>query len=146
MAYKPSLRRLHRKCLLPQQGQRPAIERYQSVEMGPSQESRRRRDVFRYSVKTVCTLRLSGRCWSQITTKWHLFPGASGFTSEDHRWSHFPLRRQLSYYLLAGRNWLREFVSPFVTLVPWLSVRLPGSRMSALISPRWKFVDRRANQ
>ena len=35
MAYKPSLRRLHRKCLLPQQGQRPAIERYQSVEMGP---------------------------------------------------------------------------------------------------------------
>src|SRR2546428_2200983 len=35
MAYKPSLRHLHRKCQLPQQGQRPAIERYQSVEMGP---------------------------------------------------------------------------------------------------------------
>src|SRR5438128_10121934 len=35
MAYKPSLRHLHRKCQLPQQGQRPAIERYQSVELGP---------------------------------------------------------------------------------------------------------------
>jgi len=35
MAYKPSLRHLHRKCRLSQQGQRPAIERYQSVEMGP---------------------------------------------------------------------------------------------------------------
>src|SRR5436309_9691322 len=35
MAYKLSLRHLHRKCRLSQQGQRPAIERYQSVEMGP---------------------------------------------------------------------------------------------------------------
>jgi len=35
MAYKLSLRHLHRKCRLSQQGQRPAIERCQSVEMGP---------------------------------------------------------------------------------------------------------------
>jgi hypothetical protein len=35
MEYKLSLRHLHRKCRRPQQGQKPTIERYQSVEMGP---------------------------------------------------------------------------------------------------------------
>lgn len=37
MAYKspPNLRHLHRKCWLPQQGQRPVIELNQNVEMGP---------------------------------------------------------------------------------------------------------------
>jgi len=36
MEYKLSLRHLHRKCRLLQQGHRPTIERNQSVEMGPS--------------------------------------------------------------------------------------------------------------
>ena len=53
-----------------------------------------------------------------------LVPRASGTTSEDHRRSHFPLRRQLSYYLSAGGNWLPEFMSSFVTLIPWLSVEI----------------------
>jgi DNA-binding winged helix-turn-helix (wHTH) protein len=34
MAYKPSLRNLHRKCWLPEQGQRPVIQGNQNVETG----------------------------------------------------------------------------------------------------------------
>ena len=35
MAYKPSLRNLHRNCWLPEQGQKPVIQRNQNVELSP---------------------------------------------------------------------------------------------------------------
>src|SRR5439155_26283453 len=54
-----------------------------ALRWGHSRESRRRRDVFRYSMTTVCTLRLSERSSSQITTNWHFCTGARGFRSED---------------------------------------------------------------